>query len=347
MATTSPTTRTTAAKDPSRAPPVGDPGTVDGAADPAPAPSPAKAILETVGLVAAPATVLTALGFYFGWLHARTRALGVGLPPEILDYATHDYLLHSVDALFVPVAGMCLLALALLWAHAQVGRRIVTPGRAGLLSRLAQGTAVAGMVLVVVSTLAAFGPAGVQVGGWQLSYARWVLPLGLVAGVASLDYAAQLRHRLAAIRDPAATPRTAGTAPAHRAVLGGLVLLGLFWAVTGYAQDVGEVRLHELRQRGPAWQELPHVVVYSPQDLRLDGPGLTVGHCPPGQSAYGFRYTGLRLFAYSNDKYFLLPAAWPEDGGPAMVLADDPAVRVELLPGHSAADPVGGCPPPA
>lgn len=317
----------------------------EAASRPAPTPA-ATAALQTLSMVVAPATVLTGLMYYFGWLYARTFTLGVGIDPDVLDYSTEDYLLRSVDLLFVPLAVLCVLLLALRWLHVQITARVSASARAERLSRLVLVLAVVGVLLTIPATAAVFRPAGVEIAGFHVGHAQWVprwaLPVGFVLGVALVDYAVQLRQRLGATSAPAAP--TAWTTASQRAAIGGLMLLGLFWAVTVYAQDVGQMRVSALRQDPAAWQAFPAVVVYSAQDLVLDAPGVAVGRCPAAESAYRFRYTGLRLFAYANDRYFLLPATWPETGGPATVISDGDELRVEFLPGRAAPDPTGGCP---
>jgi hypothetical protein len=52
------------------------------------------------------------------------------------------------------------------------------------------------------------------------------------------------------------------------------------------------------------------------------------------ETAYRFRYNGLRPLLYARDRRFLLPVDWTHDNGSTViVLQDDPSrVRVDLAP---------------
>jgi hypothetical protein len=304
-----------------------------------------RAVLETLGLVVAPATVLTAVMFYFGWARTRALALEFGIHPNVLGYATQDYLIDSVDALFVPLAGLLLALLVLLQVHWRIDARMLAPGHDRARRRLTTGLFIAGVTLLAVAAAAATAGGDILLWGWRVRYARWLAPLGIVLGLVSLEYAAHLRRAGGPGGDSAAgattSPRAALTT---RAVSGGLIVLALFWGITAYAQDVGRLRAERLAQ-GVGWQELPAVVVFSPRDLQIQAPGITAARCQSVDAEHLYRYSGLRLFAYSNDKYFLLPASWPEKRGQAILLPDDPGLRLELMPGRVVPGLAEGCSP--
>ena len=74
--------------------------------------------------------------------------------------------------------------------------------------------------------------------------------------------------------------------------------------------------------------EAPQSVLIAPRirqiDTRLGGQ----------DTAYHFRYIGLRLLVYAQGRWFLLPAGWTAtNGSTVIVLDDDPGhVRVDLAP---------------
>ena len=79
----------------------------------------------------------------------------------------------------------------------------------------------------------------------------------------------------------------------------------------------------------------PQAVVYSAKDLQLDdGPDVKTELIDGEDSAFAFRYSGLRPLLYANDRWFLLPVGWRQGlGATVIVLHDDPAhVRVDLAP---------------
>jgi hypothetical protein len=75
----------------------------------------------------------------------------------------------------------------------------------------------------------------------------------------------------------------------------------------------------------------PRVVVYSAQHLHLDAPGVTEEGLAPEQSAYLFRYVGLRLLEHTESTYFLVSDGWKPDYGVVVVLPDDAPVRLEFV----------------
>jgi hypothetical protein len=75
-------------------------------------------------------------------------------------------------------------------------------------------------------------------------------------------------------------------------------------------------------------------VVYSQNDLHLSGPYVGVAVLSGKNTAYHFRYNGLRPLVYANNRWFLLPVGWTHNNGlTVIVLQDDPdRVRVDLAP---------------
>src|SRR4051812_41787318 len=71
--------------------------------------------------------VVTALLYYFGWTRARFQARELGFDVSVLSLGTTDYLVRSLNVLFVPVLLLLLATLVLQQAH----RRIVAPFVAG------------------------------------------------------------------------------------------------------------------------------------------------------------------------------------------------------------------------
>src|SRR5919198_481590 len=72
----------------------------------------------------APAALITALAFYFGWRRERAFAGYFGIDPSVLGFSTNDYVLRSVDALFVPAAVVLLVVFGVLCLYALAGDRV-------------------------------------------------------------------------------------------------------------------------------------------------------------------------------------------------------------------------------
>jgi hypothetical protein len=281
-------------------------------------------VLETATLVVAPTTVITALLFYFGW--AQTNALfgRLGIDQSALGFTVQDYMLRSVNSTFRPLSVVLLAAVAGLSAHIALTRAMATPGRAGVAERLWPVLMVVGGLLLV---------AGLS-GLWGLVRYRVefpVVPLSLGAGLGLLAYGAQLRGQAPERRAAtAAVPRT--LLAARGTVVAIFVVVMLFWSVAVYAQARG---VREAARVAATISRRPDVTVYSARRLQLAGPTIRETALGGPDTAYRFRYSGLKLLVRSGGKWVLLPASWtPANGGAAVLLADTDELRVEFRPGR-------------
>jgi hypothetical protein len=119
-----------------------------------PVPSPSTAhglpqVTKFLGSVVAPTTLLTALLFYFGWLHAYWFFRSLGVHSTVLDLSTRDYVQRSVDSLFVPIVVMAAVAVPALWGHARLHRRVRDEPPPHWLPALLAGLGTLGLVLTV------------------------------------------------------------------------------------------------------------------------------------------------------------------------------------------------------
>jgi hypothetical protein len=76
----------------------------------------------------------------------------------------------------------------------------------------------------------------------------------------------------------------------------------------------------------------PGVTVYSEQRLYLEGPSVReelLPEQPP--SKFRYKYSGLRLFAESKDRLFLVPPVWNAEARTSVVTLG-PDIRVDLVP---------------
>jgi hypothetical protein len=74
--------------------------------------------------------------------------------------------------------------------------------------------------------------------------------------------------------------------------------------------------------------------------LNLTAPGVRETQCRNPDTAYRYRYTGLKLILQSGGQYFLLPVQWRKADGTAVVLPRTDALRLEFTP---VADPDAPC----
>lgn len=283
-------------------------------------------VLKIVGSVVAPTTLLTALLFYFGRLHAQglTRYLRVHF--TVFDFTVQDYLVRSADGLFLPVTIAAAVALLSLWIHRLLLGALPVNTRTKVLQVLAPLAGVSGMGLVALALAAMFGnkvfASFPEAGGLSLSI-----------GVLLLAYADRLLRSLIAERrsaDPPWSP-AGGIAVAEWGAIFILVSVGLFWAVNSYAIGVGTSRGQQI-ERG--LESSADVVLYSEKSLDLHVPGVREMICSTPENmpeaAYRFRYEGLKFVLQSGDHYLFLPKGWMRDSGVALVIPRSDALRLEF-----------------
>jgi hypothetical protein len=314
----------------------GDDLNADAAADPAPQGGQTRdsvtevlpRVFRIVGAVVAPTTLLTGLLFYFGRLHVTGMFRYLGVNFTVLDLTFQDYLIRSADGLFVPLAAAAFMVLLLVWAHGLAIRAL----GAGLRRRAAR-------LLLPVVLLAALVLLATAVAGLRGSPAFVASPeipgLALAIGTLLLAYATHLLHESWV----SARPRPGG--PLSVAEWGAVfvvVSVGLFWAVGSYAIGVGTSRGQQIERELPS---SPDTVLYSEKRLNLHATGVTETDCPGDDTAYRFRYDGLKLVLQSGGQYLFLPTSWTRADGSAIVIPRTDALRLEFsAPGRAQ---VGTC----
>jgi hypothetical protein len=309
---------------------------------PAPGPTPGAAALpqlaRVLGGVVAPTTLLTALLYYFGWLHAYYLFGYFGVNSTTLGFGTADYLMRAVDGLYIPLAVAAIAGLLALWGNAAL-LPALHAGSPRLRSRFLRSVSALGIALAVAG-----GTLTLLIGAGSSGYDA-LAPVGFAAGVIVLGYAVHLRrvfgavHVRRVVRQPGQEVRPAsGWAEAAEWMISFfLVAISLFGAASDYAGGVGEARARQLEAELPLQ---PAVVLYSQRSLDLPLTGITRTRCANADAGYQYRYDGLVLVLESGGKYLLLPRQWtPYDGNPAILLAESDAIRLEFYPGTVAPAP--------
>src|SRR3954466_8476071 len=78
--------------------------------------SPLLKIVELIGAIAAPVTVLTALLYYFGWVRTNAIFRYFGADPTLLAFGLPDYLTRSAGTAFKPIVILLLVTALVLIA---------------------------------------------------------------------------------------------------------------------------------------------------------------------------------------------------------------------------------------
>ncbi|MFD5699234.1 hypothetical protein [Streptomyces lasiicapitis] len=262
-------------------------------------------------------SLLAAVLFYFGWASTDAETRALGLRDSIFRLSTSEYLLRSVEALFLPA----LLLVGALLAAIGLQRWVVTsPGR----TRTAVRRMRWGWLLP--AALAPF---------YRLHPALFelIIPLVAIPGLLATAYALT--------RTPPETAPDTAQRRAHLQIWAlslVLCLLSLFWAVSSYAGIVGRGRAEEAA-RAVNTAAFPSVVVFSARDLMIRGDGSCYQHVAGKGSAYAYRYTGLRLFYVSGDRVYLVARKWRPTRGTLWVVRENDSVRVEYVSGPRGREP--------
>jgi hypothetical protein len=270
-------------------------------------------VLQLVTAIGSPIALGTALLFYFGWRRSAEEAKALGFDVSVLGMSPQDFMLRSVPVLFFPVALLLLASLGAVWAHARLLRHLDRDrGRdrvlwvADVLRWSWLLLLLAGVALLIVAP----------------SLGRLFLPTFVTLGVLGTIYSSILRRR--ATQDPTRT-RLAVTL-----LVAALVALLLFWQTERLALVAGQALAEQI---GANVHARTAVTIYSPKKLQL-GPDVSETRFTEPDSAYRYRYDGLRLLDHASGKYFLLPDRWTRERPRLVVIRDDATVRIEFTRGR-------------
>ena len=270
--------------------------------------------LGVISAIGPPITVVTALLFYFGWARADAQAAQMGLNVSLFGYTGQDYMLISINALFMPL--VCLLVASVVWVALDrtLRRRIDEDrGRAIIVRNAGIAALVSGLVVGISLLLAILEPARTAL------YTPYLMALGVLVAT----WCVRLR-RLG--RDGKLPALTTEQRAVETTLVLSLVTLLLFWGTADYAQALGR-RLAINFEQGV--QYMPRAEVYSHKPLSIGSNAVREVKVGSGDTAL-YRYDGLRLLVLSGGRFFLLHDGWTPRDGTVIVLPDDNSVRIEF-----------------
>ena len=117
------------------------------------------------------------------------------------------------------------------------------------------------------------------------------------------------------------------TSTAATAVLLILLAFSMFWNTERLARVMGEGYADQIASNP---HQLLAVTVYSPKSLEIDVRGVVETKLGTAESAYWYRYDGLRLVQRSGDRYLLMSEHWDAGSSRIIVLRDSDAIRLEF-----------------
>ena len=279
-------------------------------------------VVEFASRVLAPAGVLTAVLYYFGYVREQALFAYFGVDLDSLDFTTTDYLVRSTGTLFVPLATLLVVVIAAVAGH-HLLRYLI--GRA---DRRRQQIAwvVLGAIAIALLLLGAIG-----------LYRRdhpllgpLVAPAALGTGVLLLEYAVDTAKATDTMSAPLTTA-LAATSTLRRVTAAALILVAVFWATANIAQQRGIDAARAIELSLPTQ---PQAVVYSRTRLQITGQGVNLATLNATGAAFAFRYNGLRMLVHAGGRWFLLPVGWTHENGATVVLLSDRSddIRVDLAP---------------
>jgi len=286
-----------------------------------------RSTLRGVASVAAPASIVTALLYYFGWARTSYEATQLGLNDSLLGYSTQDYLLRSMSSLYTPLAVGVVALLVGLACHAGLvswaDRPRDEPGAARrrvlVLRYLTAFLVATSAALLVLGGLSSRD-------GDPSRFVSLFGPVSLTLGIVFAGYAAHVGRRFVFRGDGApSTPERTSLRLVSASLYLVLLFLSLFSAVSHYAAVKGGDLAVVVEQSVP---RLPDVTLYSSRRLYLQPP---VEEMELGQdaSSFRFRYTGLKFLFLSGHHYFLRPSD-PEASNLNIVIAESPDLRLDI-----------------
>jgi hypothetical protein len=283
--------------------------------------------VRSVATVVAPATVLSAVLFYFGYVSSRSQYEYFGIDVDTVGLGTQDYIMRSPQPLLVPLLVLALIGIGVL-ALLAATRRWVAEAKAGAgegaVRRLTRACLTVGLTVlgVGVALLLVY----VQLRDWALY--PLVTPLLVGFGATLIAYANRVRGLLRHTPEQTlAESQSLLLRRSSEALVFVVIAVSVFWTTATVAQWSG---------RGLAQQQalnldrLPSVILDTQDRLFLRSRGVveTVLAGSEGQ-IFHYRYRNLRLLIHGNNRMFLVPNNWSASNSTLVVQLDD-SVRVQF-----------------
>ncbi|MGJ7440227.1 hypothetical protein [Aquipuribacter sp. MA13-6] len=269
-------------------------------------------VWSLAGSVVAPATLVSAVLFYFGYVSARAQFRYFGVDVDTLGFSTQDFVMRAPQPLLVPALVLLLGAAALTWGNGVLRRRLGAVS-GDTARRTRHAVTWAGALLTAAGVLLLLGFS------WLGSWPPYPLVVPVLLGVGA--------GLLALVRGWAGGPAGPGRTVVVLLVV--VVVASVFWTTATLAQWSGTGAAKTLARD---LTTLPAVVVDTTDPL-FPGDEAVVESTFPTQveQTYRYRYRGLRLLAEGDGRLFLVPERWSSSGSTYAVPMDEARVRFRFV----------------
>ena len=263
----------------------------------------------------APASLITALLFYFGYVSSREFFLYFGVDVDVLSLSNQQFVMRSPGALFVPVMVIVLVAAGLIVGQRVFRRRVRAMDEARQ-TRVIRIFGWAGVIVLAIGLLLACMFA--VLGNWD--YYGFATPLCLALGAGLSAYALSMAQAISGSKE--------GRSAIVLLVIAGVA--GVFWATATVAQWWG---LGQARFLADDMGVLPAVVLDSTQPLYPGSADIEQVELARGatseeeETQFRYRYHGLRLLVRGGDYLFLVPDVWSPNASTLVIPLDDDEFR--------------------
>ncbi|HEY0453374.1 hypothetical protein [Actinophytocola sp.] len=288
--------------------------------------------IRSSATIVAPATALSALLFYFGYVSSRSRYAYFGIDVDTVGLGTQDYIMRSPQPLLVPMLVLTLAGIGILALLAQTRRWVTAAGPGAAedpavtrrVRRLARGCLTAGTVVLGAGVVLLL----VYVRFRDWAFYPLVTPLLTGAGAALIAYGSQIRDLLrrrperTSTEDPTLLLRRSA-----RALVLVVIVVSVFWTTATVAQWSGRGLA---QQQALELDRLPSVILDTKERLYLRSPGIDEKALEQSEGqTFHYRYRNLRLLIHANDLMFLVPNTWSASNSTLVVRMND-SVRVQF-----------------
>ena len=291
--------------------------------------------------IIAPASVLSALLFYFGYVSSRSQYEYFGVEVDTIGLSTQDYVMRSPQPLLVPLLVLTLVGAGLLVLHAVIRTRVaaavtgaaagdhvpdperLSTNRIGGIRRAARISTVAGSAVLGAGVVVLFTHALVR--DWAVY--DLVTPLLFTFGGGSIAYASHINHLLP--NRPGRTPPDSSRLARRAAAVLIYVVIAtsVFWAAATVAQWSGR---GQAQAAAGHLDRLPRIILDTKERLFLRDPGVEETMLPASEGqTFHYRYRRLRLLIVGHDRMFLVPDTWSASNS-TLIVPLDGSVRVQF-----------------